>query len=154
MITIDIAQQQLYLDGAASLTLPISSALAGVSEQAGSGGTPSGLHLIRARFGDGLPPTAVFQGRRFTGDVYSAELAQQYPERDWILGRILWLGGLEPGRNQGGEVDTFRRFIYLHGTPDDQPMGEPASHGCIRLRPSDMVRLFQSVHVGDRVLIT
>ena len=97
--------------------------------------------------------TVYAAGRRFHGELYDPERARQAPERDWILSRILWLGGLQPGVNQGGDVDSFRRFIYIHGTPDDQPMGEPASHGCIRMRNTDVITLFERVPVGTPVTI-
>ena len=96
---------------------------------------------------------AVLCGRRWTGELWSPELHEQFPGRDWILTRILWLSGLEPGRNRLGEVDTFRRYIYLHGTPDTQPMGTPLSHGCIRLRNADMLALFERVPPHCRVRI-
>jgi len=100
-----------------------------------------------------LPLAAVLRGRRWTGEVWSAQLHQQFPDRDWILTRILWLSGLEPGRNRLGEVDSFRRYIYLHGTPDTEPMGTPLSHGCVRLRNTDMLALFERVPVHCRVRI-
>ena len=92
-------------------------------------------------------------GRRHTGEIYTPELARQFPERDWILSRILWLCGLEPGKNRGGSVDTMRRYIYIHGTPDSEPMGVPKSHGCIRMRNQDVIRLFDMVTPGTPVLI-
>ncbi len=95
----------------------------------------------------------MFVGRRPTGEIYGPELAAHHPERDWILTRILWLTGLEPGRNRGGECDTLRRFIYIHGCPDTAPMGVPLSHGCIRMRNRDLLALFERVSAGDRVLI-
>jgi lipoprotein-anchoring transpeptidase ErfK/SrfK len=110
--------------------------------------TPRGRHIVRARIGAGLPIGSVFVGRRPTGEIYSEELASQFPGRDWILTRILWLRGLEPGRNRFGEVDSMRRYIYIHGTPDDQPMGVPRSHGCIRMRNDDIVDLFDDVPAG------
>jgi L,D-transpeptidase YbiS len=97
---------------------------------------------------------AVFIGRRPTGEVWSAELASQYPHRDWILTRILWLCGEQPGFNRGGDCDSQRRYIYIHGTADDQPMGVPLSHGCVRLRNTDMLELFELTPAGCRVLIT
>ena len=95
----------------------------------------------------------VFVGRRPTGEVYNAQLASQYPRRDWILSRILWLCGRESGQNRGAGVDSFRRFIYIHGTPDSEPMGVPRSHGCVRMRNSDIVELFDLVEPGTCVLI-
>ena len=147
-IHISVAQQQLSLytdDGNLLRRYPVSTAKAGVGECCGSFQTPRGRHLIRAKIGAGAPANTVFVRRRPTGEIWSPELAAAFPGRDWILTRILWLSGLEPGRNRMGEVDTFRRYIYLHGTPDTEPMGEPLSHGCIRLRNADMLALFERV---------
>lgn len=131
----------------------ISTGLNGPGEQDGSGCTPTGMHYIRAMIGDGLPENTVFRARRPTGEIYSRSLAESHPDRDWILSRIIWLCGLEPGRNRGGRVDTFRRFIYIHGTPDSEPMGVAASHGCIRMRNRDVIELFTRVRPGVRVSI-
>lgn len=103
------------------------------------------------RIGAGAPLNTVFVARRPTGEIYSPELANRFPDRDWILTRILWLSGLEPGHNRLGEVDTFRRFIYIHGSPEGLPMGAPASHGCIRMRNVDVVELFDRVPAGTPV---
>ena len=144
----------MLFDGNSCLrTYSISSALNGVGEQKNSGQTPRGQHYIRAKIGQGLPENAVLVGRRFTGEVYSLALAKQYPGRDWILTRILWLSGCEPGRNRLGNVDTMQRYIYIHGTPDTEAMGVPLSHGCIRMRNSDLIELFDLVAVGTPVEI-
>ncbi len=119
----------------------------------GSGCTPRGRHVIRAKIGTGCPLGAIFVGRRATGEIYSPELAQQFPERDWMLTRILWLCGCEPGKNRWGEVDTMRRYVYIHGCPDTEPMGVPASYGCIRMRNTDVAELFDLVEPGTPVLI-
>jgi lipoprotein-anchoring transpeptidase ErfK/SrfK len=111
------------------------------------------MHLIRAKIGSGLPENSVFVRRRPTGEVYTAELAVHFPGRDWILTRILWLSGCEVGRNRLGIVDTMRRFIYIHGTPDTEPMGIARSHGCIRMRSADLLDLYQIVSVGTLVEI-
>jgi lipoprotein-anchoring transpeptidase ErfK/SrfK len=155
LLHISIADQRLYgfHAGQPVLSLPVSTALNGPGERNGSGCTPRGLHQVRAKIGGGLPLAAVLRGRRWTGEVWSPQLHAQFPGRDWILTRILWLSGLEPGRNRMGEVDTFRRYIYLHGTPDTEPMGEPLSHGCIRLRNADMLALFDLVPPHCKVRI-
>ena len=154
-LVIDLARQRLVLwrDAAPLLDLPVSTAACGVGEQSGSGCTPRGLHRVRAKVGAGCPEGAVFVGRRPTGEVYSPALAEAYPTRDWILTRILWLDGCEPGRNRGGAVDTLRRHIYIHGCPDTEPMGVAHSHGCIRMRNADVRSLFDAVAVGTRVHI-
>ena len=156
MIRVDLSAQRLLLvdrDGRA-VVYPVSTARNGPGEQADSGCTPRGRHVIRACIGAGLPTGVVFRGRRPTGEIWSPALAARQPGRDWILSRILWLSGCEPGRNRLGRVDTMRRYIYIHGTPDDQPMGVPLSHGCIRMRNSDVIDLFDRVAAGTPVEIS
>lgn len=152
---ISIADQLLYgfADGQLCLRLPVSTALNGPGERSGSNCTPRGRHQVRAKIGAGLPEGAVLRGRRWTGEIWSTALAEQFPGRDWILTRILWLSGCEPGFNRLGTVDTFRRYIYLHGTPDSEPMGVPLSHGCVRLRNADLLELFPRVPPHCAVLI-
>lgn len=152
---VSIARQALDVMRAGEMicSYPVSTALAGAGERNGSGATPRGRHFIRACIGAGLPQGSVFVGRRPTGEVYTENLAQAYPQRDWILSRILWLCGREPGHNRGGLVDTQRRYIYIHGTPDTEPMGVPRSHGCIRMRNADLVELFDQVRPGTPVQI-
>ena len=154
-ILVDLAAQRLTLlrDGETEAAWPVSTARNGPGEQLGSGCTPRGRHRVRIRIGAGEPVNAVFVGRRPTGEIYSPELAAQQPERDWILTRILWLTGCEPGFNRGGDRDTLRRFIYIHGTPGREPMGVPASHGCIRMRNADLLSLFDRVAAGTPVEI-
>lgn len=154
-VHIDVARQKLHLmlDGATERSYTVSTALNGMGEHNGSGCTPRGLHRVRAKVGAGCAPGTVFVARRATGEVYSPELAAAHPGRDWILSRILWLTGCEPGVNRGGAVDTLRRFIYLHGCPDGLPMGVPASHGCVRMTNTDVIDLFDRVAVGTRVCI-
>ncbi|SFB16409.1 L,D-transpeptidase [Azotobacter beijerinckii] len=152
---ISLADQALYgfADGQLVLRLTVSTALNGPGEQSGSGCTPRGLHRVRARIGEGLPAGAVLRGRRWTGEVWTPQLHEAFPGRDWILTRILWLSGCEVGRNRLGAVDTFRRYIYLHGTPDSEPMGVPRSHGCVRLRNTDLLELYPRVPLHCRVRI-
>lgn len=154
-LQISITEQQcrLWRNDRCIFSAPVSTALNGTGEQNGSGQTPRGWHQIRACIGAGMPVNTVFRGRRPTGEVYCTNLAAQHPERDWILTRILWLSGLEPGKNRLGQVDSMRRYIYIHGTPDSEPMGEPRSHGCIRMRNDDVIRLFSLVKPGLPVLI-
>ncbi len=131
----------------------ISSAKKGTGQEYGSFRTPLGKHVIRARIGGGKAINTVFIKRRPTGEIYSPELSQQYPQRDWILTRILWLSGCELGFNRLGRVDTMRRYIYIHGSPDSVEMGKPGSIGCIRMRNNDVIELFDSVSVGTPVNI-
>ena len=132
----------------------ISTAKAGVGEVSGSYQTPRGLHLIRAKIGAGEQENTVFVRRRPTGELWTPELTLAFPGRDWILTRILWLSGCEPGRNRLGCVDTMRRYVYIHGSPDTAEMGVPGSHGCIRMRNADIVELFDRVPCYTAVEIT
>lgn len=154
-LEIDIGRQTLtlYDDGQVIFQRLISTAKKGAGEQAGSECTPRGKHIIRAKIGTNAPVNAVFVGRRHTGEIYSPELAQRFPGRDWILTRILWLSGGEVGKNRLGTVDTMRRYIYLHGSPASVPMGVPGSHGCVRMRNEDIIALFDLVAPGTSVLI-
>ncbi|WP_114649643.1 L,D-transpeptidase [Pseudothauera hydrothermalis] len=155
-IEVSLSRQQLALfgdDGACIRRYPISTAARGPGELRDSGCTPRGRHVVRAKIGAGMPAGTVFRARRPTGERWSPELAAAQPGRDWILSRILWLSGCEPGRNRLGAVDSMRRYIYIHGTGDDQPMGEPRSHGCIRMRNRDIIELFELVAAGTEVLI-
>lgn len=152
---IDLSLQQLALLNGSEVivTYSISSGKNGIGEKKGSGQTPRGWHKIRAKIGTNALLNTVFVGRRPTGEYYSPELAKQFPERDWILTRILWLSGLEKGKNRLGEVDTMQRYIYIHGSPDTAIMGVPGSKGCIRMHNHDIVELFNKVNVGTKVLI-
>ncbi|MEO1768004.1 L,D-transpeptidase [Thiobacter aerophilum] len=131
----------------------VSTAANGPGEREGSFRTPRGQHIIRAKIGAGQPENTVFVRRRPTGEIYTPALAAQYPGRDWILTRILWLSGCEPGFNRLGAVDTMRRYIYIHGSPDEVPMGVPGSRGCIRMRNRDIIELFDRVEPGTPVEI-
>ena len=150
-IDITIATQQLDLlddDGKIIRQYRISSAKNGTGQENGSFCTPLGKHIIRAKIGAGRPVNTVFIKRRPTGEIYSPEFAAQFPRREWILTRILWLCGCEPGFNRFGTVDTMRRYIYIHGTPDSVEMGKPGSIGCIRMRNSELLELFDKVSAG------
>jgi lipoprotein-anchoring transpeptidase ErfK/SrfK len=156
-IVISLARQRLVLfddDGQAMRVYPVSTAAEGAGERNGSFQTPRGKHRVRAKIGAGLPPGAVFVARRPNGEVHSPGLAVKYPGRDWILTRILWLSGCEPGFNRLGDVDTMRRFIYLHGCPETEAMSRPGSHGCIRMCNRDVIELFDLVPVHTPVDIT
>jgi len=154
-IHVSIACQELSLTEAGELLLRarVSTARHGAGEVFGSECTPRGWHIIRAKIGAGAPLNTVFVGRRPTGEIYSPQLRQRYPARDWILTRVLWLSGTEPGRNRLGNVDTMRRYIYIHGCPDEDQMGVASSHGCIKMHNADVVRLFDLVDVGIAVNI-
>jgi L,D-transpeptidase YbiS len=147
-IEIDLGKQELALtDGAGKRlkTYSVSTAKNGPGEKSGSFCTPRGRHIVRAKIGDGEPMNSVFVRRRPTGEIWTPELHARYPGRDWILTRILWLSGCEPGRNRLGDVDTMRRYIYIHGTHELAELGKPGSIGCVRMRNRDIVELFDLV---------
>jgi L,D-transpeptidase YbiS len=152
---VDAATQELaVMEGERCVArYPVSTAAAGLGEANGSFRTPRGWHCIRARIGHDLPAGAVLRGRRWTGEICDDAVYHQAPDRDWILSRILWLSGLEPGINRLGDVDSMRRYIYIHGCPDQVPLGRPLSKGCVRMRNVDVIELFDRVPVGTRVLI-
>lgn len=154
-LCVDIAAQRLtVLDGEHTLsTYPISTAKKGAGETRGSEMTPRGWHIVRAKIGENQPMHAVFVARRPTGEIYSPALAAAFPGRDWILTRILWLSGLEVGKNRLGSVDSMRRFIYIHGTNEEEKLGEPHSHGCIRMANTAILELFDRVSIGSKLLI-
>jgi lipoprotein-anchoring transpeptidase ErfK/SrfK len=131
----------------------VSTGANGVGEENGSFCTPRGKHVIRAKIGAGQPENAVFVKRRPTGEIYTPQLREVHSGRDWILTRILWLCGKEPGYNRWGSCDTMRRYIYIHGTPDSTPLGKPGSRGCVRMRNTDLLELFELVQAGTVVEI-
>jgi hypothetical protein len=156
-LQVSIPAQALTLTddaGAALRAYPVSTAAKGAGELSGSNCTPRGRHIVRAKIGAGAPPNTVFVGRRPTGEIWTPELAARYPDRDWILTRILWLSGCEVGFNRLGDVDTMRRYIYIHGTPDTMEMGKPGSIGCIRMRNAHLVELFDLVPAGTPVEVS
>lgn len=154
-VQVSVRDQQLrVIQGDKVLaTFDIATARNGVGERNGSQQTPRGWHKIRAKIGQGEPVNTVFVGRRPTGEIYNPTLREQYPNRDWILTRILWLSGLEPGINRLGAVDTMRRYVYIHGCPDEDKMGIPSSHGCIKMHNNDILTLFDMLPAGTRVRI-
>jgi len=153
-IEISIARQCLTLfddQGRVIRSYAVSTSRNGAGERNGSFCTPRGAHIIRAKIGTDQLVNTVFVRRRPTGEIYTAALGEQFPERDWILTRILWLSGCEPGFNRLGEVDTMRRYVYIHGSPDSVEMGRPGSIGCIRMRNAELIELFDQVPGGTRV---
>lgn len=154
-LDVDIAQQKLFLyqDGNLIKEYLVSTAKNGAGEVRGSEQTPRGKHIIRAKIGANCPENTVFVGRRPTGEIFTEDMRTQFPGRDWILTRIFWLSGLEVGKNRLGNVDTMRRYVYIHGTPDSVAMGAPGSKGCIRMRNSELIELFDLIPVGTPINI-
>lgn len=154
-VEVDVSQQKMmvYHQEQVCQEYFISTAKNGVGENYGSEKTPRGWHIIRAKIGANQPYNTVFVERRPTGEIYHLDLRKKYPERDWILTRIMWLSGLEIGKNRLHDVDTMRRYIYIHGSPEDVKMGIPGSRGCIRMRNKDILQLFEQISVGTRILI-
>jgi lipoprotein-anchoring transpeptidase ErfK/SrfK len=153
-LVVSISQQTLTVFNTQNEVLAhysISTAAKGIGCEKNSGCTPLGKHIIRAKIGNGLPTGSVFVGRRPTGEICTSELMAEFPNRDWILTRILWLSGTEVGVNRLGNVDTMQRYIYIHGTPDSNLMGVIGSHGCVRMRNADIMALFDKVDVGVEV---
>ena len=153
-IEVSVSNQRLRVyDNSDSVIMEVSVATAakGIGQELGSEQTPLGRHIVRAKIGAGCAENTVFVGRRPTGEIFSEALRQAEPGRDWILTRILWLSGCEPGKNRLGSVDTMRRYIYIHGAPEADPMGIPSSHGCVKMRNSDIVELYEKVPVGTVV---
>jgi len=155
IIDIDVNKQKLtLLEGDVVVaSYPVSTAKNGIGQKNGSECTPSGWHTIRIKIGVAANENTIFIGRRKSAETFNEKLKQQHPERDWILTRILWLSGLESGKNKGGEVDTLRRYIYIHGCPDSDSFSTPLSHGCVKMRNKDIIELFDNVDTGTRVLI-
>lgn len=156
-IDINISSQYLDLKDIQGVVLQryaVSTSSKGHGQIKGSYCTPLGQHIVRAKIGAGQPENTVFVGRRPTGEIYTPALGAEFPGRDWILTRILWLSGCEPGHNRLGEVDTMQRYIYIHGSPDSVPMGVPGSIGCIRMRNRDIMDLFDQVSAGTKVKIS
>ncbi|MFV2056853.1 MAG: L,D-transpeptidase family protein [Thiohalomonadales bacterium] len=152
-ISIKDQRLQYYHAGKNIMDVKISTATNGPGESYGSECTPRGRHKVRAKVGENCVENAVFVARRFTGEVFSETMRQEFPNRDWILTRILWLSGLEVGKNRLGKVDTMRRYIYIHGCPDSDPMALASSHGCIKMRNPEVIELYDRIAVGTEVHI-
>ena len=155
-IKISISKQQLILfdEDDSIKQYSISTAKNGSGERKNSECTPRGEHIIAEKIGEGAKENSVFVGRIETNELYNSKLRDFHPRRDWILTRILWLSGIEEGKNKKGDVDSHDRYIYIHGSPEDIEMGYPGSRGCIRMRNSDVIELFNLVNVGTRVTIS
>lgn len=155
ILVVSLSEQCMYVLKGDSVykEYHISGAALGAGNQSGSNQTPLGLHRIKERYGEEVPLGGILKSRQFTGEVATIYTDSVDVEEDHVTTRILWLEGMEPGINKGGNVDSFNRYIYIHGTPEEGLIGQPASHGCIRMYNKEVVELFEASSVGDLVLI-
>ena len=152
-IFVSIADQSLSLNShKEDITYPVSTAKLGPGEEKNSYCTPRGKHIIRAKIGINASRGEIFKSRRATGEVFSKNKHND-KNNDWILTRILWLSGIEKGKNRLGNVDTMQRYIYIHGIPDEFSLNIPRSKGCINMNNDDVIELFDLVDIGTSVLI-
>ena len=145
MITINISEQALEYKGK---SYSISTAKKGIGEVEDSYCTPTGKFKISEKIVANLELGSVLDDIEPTGEIYNTDLAKKNPDRDWILTRILWLDGVEVH-----DLNTKKRYIYIHGSPDETQMGIPGSKGCIRMHNYDVIELFESIHTGEDVVI-
>lgn len=155
-VIINLAKQELrVLDGGSPyFNCSASTATNGPGNRLNSFCTPLGKHIIRAKIGADLPSGAVLKGRRWTGEICTHANYLSAPDKDWILTRILWLSGCQPGYNRLGEVDTMQRYIYIHGSPAEVDLTQPNSHGCVRVSNADVIKLFEMLPIATPVTIT
>lgn len=151
VLYVSVKRQRMFhvVEGQLEQEYVISTARNGLGERQASNKTPTGLHRVVEKIGEGVPMGGTFQSRRYTG----LHMSEDTSTVDLITTRILWLGGMEPGVNKGGLVDSQRRAIYIHGTGDEGTLGSPSSHGCIRMRNRDVLHLFDRAPVGTLVVI-
>jgi lipoprotein-anchoring transpeptidase ErfK/SrfK len=155
-IVVDISEQKLYLyegnevhEDKMMKSYPVSTSKYGIGNQSGSGRTPLGLHYIKNKIGEGAPKGTIFKARQNMGKI--AKINGEVG--DLVTTRIMWLKGLESGKNKGRRIDSYKRYIYIHGTAEENKIGEPASHGCVRMYNSDVIDLFDRIKEGTRVEI-
>ncbi len=152
---VSIKRQEIFLisDGQTLKSYPISSAKNGVGEVANSEQTPLGLHAVKQKIGDNLPKAAILKERSYTGEIATIITDSIDIDKDDVTSRILWLTGMEKGINKGGAVDSYNRYIYIHGTAEEGLIGQPASHGCIRMNNDDIIELYNLIAEDTPVLI-
>lgn len=153
LLYVSVRRQRLFhvRDGGLIAEYPIATASKGLGAKVDTYRTPTGLHRVSEKFGDDVPPLGILKDREFTGQFADPDFAGK--DNDWITSRILWLSGLEPGVNQGDDVDSHERFIYIHGTANEGSVGTPSSMGCIRMRNADVIELYEGVAVGTLVVV-
>jgi len=155
LLVVDVTTQQLFLlkKGIIERIYSISTSVYGTGSEVNSYKTPLGKHKISEKIGEGLPEGAILKGRRWTGAIANIIKEPIDTEFDVVTSRILWLTGLEEGKNLGSGVDSKSRYIYIHGTAEEGLIGKPASDGCVRMYNSDVITLFDTVNVDTEVWI-
>lgn len=153
IVSVSTQTLEFYQDGELQLSFPISTALAGIGSKVSSFKTPLGWHYVRSRFGDDAPSGTIFIARGNTGKIADIETRPQPTDKDYVTTRILWLNGLEEGLNLGEGIDSYARYIYIHGTHEEGLIGQPASRGCIRMKNTDVIQLYELMPERALVLI-
>ena len=155
VLFVNITEQKMYYikEGGIVKTYVISSSNYGVGNKAGSNKTPIGLHKVKQKFGEETPINGKMIGRVFYGDIATIYTDNTKSKTDDVCSRILWLVGLEEGLNKGEGIDSYNRYIYIHGTSEEGRLGKPASHGCIRMKNKEVIELYEKVKIGTLVLI-
>lgn len=154
-IFVSIKRQKLFYikNGNVEKVFLISTAKKGIGQEIHSHQTPEGLHVIKHMIGQNLPKNAIFKERVFNGEIAEIYTDKTDINEDFVTSRIMWLEGQEEGINKGGNVDSYKRYIYIHGTPEEGLIGKPASHGCVRMKNKEVIELFDLVQVNTPVLI-
>lgn len=152
---VSVKHQRLYLivNDSTIRKYPISTAAKGIGSKMNSFKTPPGLHTISRKIGDNVPIGGLFQSRMYTGRQVKILTEKQKADGDYVTTRIMWLQGEEPGLNKGRSVDSYNRYIYIHGTAEEGYLGQPASHGCIRMKNTDVIELYNMIEEGTPILI-
>jgi len=155
LVLVSVARQELYLvqNSKVTSTYRISTSKKGVGSTAGSDKTPPGIHRVKEKYGEGAKEGAIFKGRAYIGREAEIVTEPISVNTDDVTTRILWLEGLEPGKNKGEGIDSYKRYIYIHGTPEEGLIGTPASHGCIRMLNREVIEVFNKVPIGTLVVV-
>jgi len=155
LLFVSIENQKMYRIQSKNIieTYDISTSKYGIGNQMGSNKTPTGLHKINSKYGHKTPVNGRMIGRVFYGQIAKIFSDTTTSKTDDITSRILWLEGLENGINKGDNIDSYKRYIYIHGTSEEGRIGIPSSHGCVRMKNKDVIDLFNEVAIGTFVLI-
>lgn len=155
IVLVNIAQQQLLVVSNNNIlkTYTVSTAKAGTGAEKNSNKTPLGIHRIKNKIGHNAPLGTIFFARKASGQIAKIYTDTTDTPKDYVTTRILWLDGLEPDKNKGGNIDSYERYIYIHGTHEEGLLGKPMSMGCIRMKNADVIALFNMVKEGTLVAI-